>query len=374
MRAPAVMLPPREVEAAGRTWTVRRAWPTADGTCDLELTAPGVRGVRAGEWSAGGAFVADEVRDRRLSALAGLAESGEVVSWRRGRRAVVRADADGAFAKVVRPAAAASVVAAHRDAAEFRRGFAVPIPETDDADAGVVRLSRLPGRTLCDLGADARVSDDAVARAWRAWGEGWTAVLGTPGTTRGSGATDGPGADRARHSGADEAAVLERWLGHAASVSPLPAGLRATAARVVDGLVHGPAGERGVAHRDLHDKQVLVAGAGMPGLIDLDTAAVAEKALDLANLRAHVAWRRAQARLSAVRARSAIAVIDDVARTADVDPERMRLYEAATRMRLGAVYLFRPQWRALAEAWLDAHEHKDALTFGFGGAYAAGAR
>lgn len=344
------MLPPRQVEAAGRLWTVRRAWPTLDGTSDLELTASGVRGVRAGEWSAGQAFVADEVRDRRLSALARIAQRGEVVSWRRGRRAVVRDDTDGSFVKIVRQAAAASVIDAHRDAAEFRRGFAVPTPETDDADAGVVRLSRLPGRTLCDLGADARVSDDTVADAWRAWGEGWVAVLDGP---------DGSG-HRVPHSGEAEAAVLERWLAHAASVTPLPDSVRGQAERVIDDLVHGPPGVFGVAHRDLHDKQVLHGGSGMPGLIDLDTAATAETALDLANLRAHVAWRVAQGRLTAGRARAATAVIDGVAQRVEVDPERLRVYEAATRIRLGAVYVFRPQWRAVALSWLEGLARGDA--------------
>lgn len=336
---------PAVVRADGRAWRVGRAWPAPGGGYDLELAAPGIPGVRAGRWLDGRVLIEQPAGDARLPGLAAVARTGEIVSWRRGRRAVVRERASGAFVKVVRPHAAADVVRAHADATAFRGGFTVPEPlPSAPLDApGVVRLSLVPGRTLCDLGADDGVPDELVDRAWRAWAAGWRQVL-----TR---STDGM-----RHHGPhDEATVLRSWALAAAPLADDAGALAARAETIAADLVDGSAQDAVVGHRDLHDKQVLFDDghpAGAAGLIDLDTAAAVEPALDLANLRVHVAWREAQSRLSAPRAAAARAAIDTLAAAVGVDPERMRVYEEATRLRLGAVYLFRPLWHDAAQAWL----------------------
>ncbi|QLD11517.1 hypothetical protein [Microbacterium oleivorans] len=339
---------PAVVSAEGRLWQVGRAWPAVDGGHDLELSTPGAPGVRAGRWRAGRAVLEQPAGDARLPALAAVAGAGEIVSWRRGRRAVVRERAGGAFVKVVRPHAAAGVLRAHTEAAAFRDGFTVPepLPASPTDEPGVVRLSLVPGRTLCDLGADDAVPDALVDRAWHAWAAGWRRVLARSAV------------GMRRHGPRDEAAVLRSWALAAAPLADDAEGLAAHAETVAARLVDGAAQDAVVGHRDLHDKQVLFDDSGDPagaaGLIDLDTAAAVEPALDLANLRVHVAWREAQSRLSAQRAASARAAIDALAAAVGVDPERMRVYEDATRLRLGAVYLFRPQWHDTAQAWLRA--------------------
>ncbi|MCI2956218.1 hypothetical protein MN032_00830 [Agromyces atrinae] len=346
-------LVPRTIRAHERTWTVGRAWPAADGGSDLEVTAPGVEGVRVGSWRDGVVEIETGLHDRRLPSLADWATRGEIVSWRRGRRAVVRVGDE--YVKIVRPAAASSVVAAHVSAETFRRGFAVPevIGSGDEQEQGVVRLSRLPGRTLCELGADTRLDDAVVERAWNAWAEGWERVLGSgAGTVAGSGSGAGSAPGR-RHTGADECAVLQRWVGDAAGFARDGDDLRRRADRLTEQLGDDSGATFVASHRDLHDKQVLVADDGRVGLLDLDTATEAEPALDLGNLRAHVAWRGVQNRLSAARAVIARGAIDRVARSAGIDAERLDVYEAATRMRLGAVYVFRPAWRDAALTWLD---------------------
>lgn len=335
---------PPVIAAEGREWVVGRAWPAPDGVTDLELTAPGAPGVRAARWLDGRAVLEAPGSDARLPGLASIARGGAVVSWRRGRRAVVRESASGSFVKIVRPHAGPAVSRAHTEAHAFRRGFTVPEPmaSAPGDDAGVVRLSRVEGRTLCDLGADESLSDALVARAWEAWADGWLRVLGSS------------IAGMPRHDAHDEARVLRSWANAAAPVADDAAALTAYAEAVAARLEQGSVLELVVAHRDLHDKQVLFAGGTGAGLIDLDTAAAAEPALDLANLRVHVAWREAQSRLRRRRADAARAAIDRVVAAAGVLPTRMSAYEDATRVRLGAVYLFRPLWRETARAWLQA--------------------
>jgi len=337
-------LVPSLVTAHGRTWTVRRAWPRPAGDgADLEVTADGIVGVRAGRWCDGDVRVAEAVCDRRLPALADIAGDGEVVSWRPGRRAVVRLADGRGYAKVVRVGAAEPVLAAHAAGAAFSAGFARAAVTSAPTDAvrGVVRFAPLPGRTLFDLGADRRVAEADFAGAWNGWAEAWGMLL------------DAPSGETALHDAEAEARVLEQWMRHAEPHlgAEAPA-VRSASDRVTRALVSGPRDRTALAHRDLHDKQVMWEASSRPGLLDLDTVTTAEAALDLGNLRAHVAFRAAQGRLDATRAAVARAAIDGVARAAGVEPGRVHAYESATRMRLGALYLFRPAWRELALRWL----------------------
>lgn len=351
---------PEEVEAAGRRWRVRRAWPAAAvdgaGAVDLEVSSPGIAGVRAGRWSAAnGAGVNPEPVDARLPALRAVAAEGVVVSLRAGRRGVVRTSDGRSYVKVARHAA--RVRATHERAAAFSSGFALPgiVGQAGDEELGIVRFTALPGRTLHEIGADRDAPNDRVRRAWHAWANGWLSTL----------AADG--ADLPEHTASDEAGVLRGWVARAVSASPalapatgsetdaLPArAIRAAERRVADTLAAGTPTRVAVSHRDLHDKQVLWDEDAGPGLLDLDTASRAEVALDLGNLRAHVAFRVAQGMLDEERARIATTAIDGVADRAGADAARVAAYESATRLRLGCLYLFRPAWHSVALRWLAA--------------------
>lgn len=330
------MLPPREVRDENGRWRVRRAWPSSNG-CDLEVIHADGR-LRAGRLRGDRVELLADGADKHLPALARAWSTGTTVSWRRGRRVVLRTHDGSGYVKVVRPESVAAITRAHERAAAYRGGFATPDVALLDP-AGCVHLSRVDGRTLHDLGADPGIPDAEVRTAWDGWARGWERVLTAP-----------VAADAAEHSAADEAGILLRWRDHA-----LRAGVASTVAAAFDraaAALEMNAGEASApAHRDLHDKQVLWDGH-RAGLIDLDTAARAEPALDLANLRAHVGWRRGQGRLSASRAFAALNAIDGVATRANVDSERIAAYEASTRLRLGAVYLFRPAWHDRAVQWL----------------------
>lgn len=206
-----------------------------------------------------------------------------------------------------------------------------------------VDLERVPGRPLHELG-------DAGVAGWRRLARVW------PDVVRGAAAR----AALPEHTGAHEAAVLHRWL------------VRTRAAGALDALDAAAGGrgriERGVeracaalgedprpavvAHRDLHDGQLLWDGREL-SLIDLDTAAAAEAALDLGNLAAHVDLMRVTGRLGAAAHDRVLGLLDDVASRLPTTARRLRAYTDAARLRLALVHVFRPG----AGAWLAAWTH-----------------
>lgn len=332
---------PETVRRGDLEWRVARAWPATAGPMPVELrSTDGPDRVRGAWWSSGRLAVDDAGDDPALPGLTGL--DGQVVSHRPGKRAVVRAPGGEAYLKVVRPKKAAAVVAASDRAAAFGTRFVVPTLERDpSAEArGVVRFTAVPGRTLHALGADDSVTDAEWHDAWECWHDDWSAIAGT----------DAGGAPV--HDATAEADVVREWAEHAARALPdTAAAIRRSADEVTAGLLRHPSSRLVLAHRDLHDKQLLWDGARL-GLLDVDTVSAAEPELDLANLRAHVDLRVAQGHWSPDRAHVARTWIDRTAADVGADPERLVAYGAATRLRLACLYLFRPRWRAWAERTL----------------------
>ena len=112
-------------------------------------------------------------------------------------------------------------------------------------------------------------------------------------------------------------------------------------------------------HRDLHDKQLLWDGTAL-GVLDLDTACVADPALDPANLAVHADLRRVQGVWSPPAAHAVELSAEAVARVAGVDDARWGTAQLATVVRLACVYAFRPAWRDVVLAWAD--QRWEALT------------
>ncbi|MFV0375433.1 phosphotransferase family protein [Microbacterium sp.] len=329
-------IPPERTVIAGQAWRVSRAWPGEGGGMTVELRREGGgSGVRAGRWSAAGGFrLAAEGRDEHLPGLAGWAVRGTVVSHRLGRRAVVHSG-DG-FVKIVRPRRVQAVVAAADAATVFSPAFrcARHRREPDAEREGAVVWEALPGRTLHEAGSDRGLPVRDWDRAWERWAVAWRSVI----------AADPRGLPV--HGIREEAAVLRRWTEAAATVVP---GLAAgdAADRCVAALRDAGEGPAVPAHRDLHDKQILIDDDGGLSLLDVDTVCAADAALDLGNLRAHADLRARQGVWSPRRASIARRWIDDVA-AVTVPAERLAAAEAASRLRLACVYLFRPRWHALA--------------------------
>lgn len=326
-------LPPAECEHGGVRWTVRRAWPEGDGHIVLEATSPDGR-VRAGRFGADGIVLLEEGHDPRLPALTAAAAEGTVVSHRPGKRAVVRSADGGRFVKIVRPGRTAGILAGIERAAAVARWFRMP--EVLDHDETTVTFVALAGRSLHDCAAFSAAEWD---RAWAETAAAWARAV--------SGPERGAVRWGAVHDSAAEAEVLRTWCeraaplmgaertGYAAAVEEAAADLCAPAVR---------ARVRRPSHRDLHDKQLLWDAAAGPGLLDADTACLADPALDLGNLRAHALWRARQGVWTAERAATVLTRLREAGARAGVPSAATHLYERAALLRLGCVYAFRPAW------------------------------
>ena len=360
--------PLAELPATGGPLRLRRAWPRGRGHLLLEYVDPGGVSV-PGQWFADptrlaevaaetaltagpGKVVAVEERgvllqrggaDRRLAALPGMVddERATLVVHRPERRAVVRRrrPTGTTYVKVWRPGRAPAP----------SPSLPVPTPAVVAADTGVgvVEHAELPGRSLHELLGDPGVPDAEVSRAFAAAGAAVAALHGVP----------VPPSTPA-HDAEAEAGVVARWLGHALDHGALPAGSREPAGahlqRVRAMLADlAPARPGVLLHRDLHDKQVLVTPAGDAGMLDLDTLARGEAALDVANLLAHLELRVLQGRCPRSRAEGAAAAFVDAYRPGPAVTARLVAFAAASRLRLACVYAFRPSWAGVVPALLE---------------------
>ncbi|MPZ97216.1 MAG: phosphotransferase [Propionibacteriales bacterium] len=268
--------------------------------------------------------------DRRLPALARLASApgARLVAHRAERRGVVR-NADGSYTKVLRPGRLPAVVTAQPAYAGTR--LRAPRVLAEDRAGGTLRMSALSGRTLHQLLADPSVPDSDIGAVGRAVGSALAALHAVPVT------------GLPTHDAAAEVAVTRRWLDHAAGyglvdVTPLRRSLNRAMQRLAEGRPLAPA----YLHRDLHDKQVVIEPGLPPGLLDFDLAAAGEAALDLANLLVHLELRSVQGRCSVESAsRCAVAVVEGYGPSGAV-LSRLPAYLLTTRIRLAAVYAFRP--------------------------------
>ncbi|MDQ3529285.1 MAG: hypothetical protein M3425_04960 [Actinomycetota bacterium] len=278
--------------------------------------------------------------DRRLPALGGLADQGQLVVHRPERRAVVHLDdAEGdRYAKVVRPGRLQGLLAAGA-LAEASGAFITPRLLDADADAGVAVSAALPGRSLFEL-----LDSPRLIPAMSAAGEALARFH----------ATDVAEASLAHHTAADEVTVVNQWIAHCRTFAPAAAAAAESHLHtLMVAMVREPATHRALAHRDCYDKQLLDSGDGRCGMVDLDTLALAEPSLDLANVLVHLELRVAQGVLDRDRAQDAAAAL-----VAGYHPDaavrgRVPAYATASRLRLACLYALRPGWRHLTSDLLD---------------------
>ena len=106
-----------------------------------------------------------------------------------------------------------------------------------------------------------------------------------------------------------------------------------------------------ITHRDLHDGQLLWDGTDL-SLLDLDTAAMAEAALDLGNLWAHADLMAVRGRLGPETHARVRGLLDDLARTLPVTEQRLETYYRSSALRLVFVHAFRPSSHQWLPVWV----------------------
>jgi len=301
--------------------------------------------------------------DRRLVGLRNLlgGTGSTLVAHRPERRAVVRSADSRTFVKVVRPEQVADLATS-----AGWRPPGVRVPDVIDVDhgAGTVTTAAVPGRTLHELGPTATVA------AWRAAGRAVAALHAAP-----------VPAHARSHDLAAESKVARTWLERAAWHGTLSRGrveaMDAHVARALGRLrAAGPGPSAVTTHRDLHDKQVLLAGDDASGwsvsVLDLDLVAAAEPGLDLANLLVHLLLRDRQAALRSAGAAPAQAGSCAEAFLAGYgpvpDPERVADLAVVAAARVAAVYSFRTPITPGPEAGRDAAGEGAAAVDDVGGA------
>lgn len=379
MSAPAPAPAVEDVARVARELERHCAWPGAFAGCELridawlrlprdgvgvrfELAAPlpvrhalnGCFHLRLGESDGRheialegvGAALMPFPRDEALPGLhAAVHAGGQPLSWRPGRRAVVRARAaePTPYWKFVDRKAFARVQALlARPGMEplFASGLVRPVAIREEWSA--VAWAQARGTSLHDLAAaGAPIDVVRVAAAVRALRESGRDLLS-------SGALP-PFAAEA------EIETLERARQFAARVRPEVALAVAARARRLE----PPAGDAAPAllHRDLHDKQLFFRDDGGDGAgcdwIDVDTLAAGPHELDETNLAAHLWLRAEQGSAPAGRghARALLAAFGH-------DPDRLagaaRFFLATSLLRLACVYAVRPRWRRVPDGLLAA--------------------
>lgn len=363
--------------STGRALRLRRGWPRGTGHLLLQYVEVDDSGrtlaTVAGQWFADGDQFETVARqtaaafpalvttindrglmlqrggaDRRLRALTGILGHPEstLLVHRPERRAVVRRSGPAAttYLKVVRPDGRSPELGAMP--LEGLGGARTPVAIASDASTGTVECSALPGRALHELLGDAGVSQAETSAAFRATGAAVRGLHESP-----------PPAGARHHDAASEAEVTDRWtknsLAHGV-LSPAEAAAARSALADVHGRLAGlTAAASSLIHRDLHDKQILVDDHTGVGLLDLDTLAIGDPALDVANLFAHLQLRVLQGHATLDAAHVAADAFLEGYHPAPPLMERMVAYAAASRLRLACVYAFRPRWRGLAGQLLD---------------------
>lgn len=368
-----VTLPPDLAEVLGLPGALRvgRVWPRGPERLTLELM--GADGTRlAGQWfadatdrdriaaatrsratrpqhatlnraqdaqgrDAGLVLVQARGADRKLRALPGvLADEGAtLVVHRPERRAVVQRTTPGGrggdYLRIVRPGRTAALVRCAAEAGNVLAGlpgFTTPTMRSP-RDDGVVVTHALPGRSLRDLGA----ASLSGAR---------TGAAGLGRLLRHLGTVEPPTGLPPRHHRA-EIDWVGTWLGRVAAHLPhLHPHLAPRLNRVADHLHATVASPPGVIHGDLHDAQVLVAGDGSIGVLDWDTMAVGEVALDAGNIWAHADLRGLLGEWPAPHAETLWQAALDAWQPDADELARTAAYRRLILLRLACQYAFRP--------------------------------
>ncbi len=262
----------------------------------------------------------------------------DVAAYRAGMRCQIRYTARGtarAYGKIAFDREPGRRRRVHRETRDATNGGELRLPPPAGAvDAlGLDLVAAVDGRSLHDAlaeSADPRVVE-STARA--------LAELHR---------TAPAPADRV-HAAADELALVRSWVEWMSYLEP---SLAAPLARALERLAASlpESAPTSFAHRDFHDKQVLL-GASHLWLLDTDTACTGDPELDLGNFLAHLFLRGVQWKRAAGHQALEAAAIAGYG--AGGRPRATGWYRRATLTRLACVYQLRPRWRSVVPELLE---------------------
>jgi hypothetical protein len=223
-----------------------------------------------------GIFVQRGGADRLVPALRPLARrsGAQLVAHRAERRGVVR-DAAGDYTKAVRPRRVGALTSAL--VTIDLPSVAIPRVTRIDETRGTLTTRALPGRTLQNRLTHPTLTDDELASDGKRIGSALRDLHASTATLM-----------RRRHTPLEELRAARRWLEPATQYGLITAkGWQSEFSRAAALLGRGTS-EPALVHRDLHDKQILLADGLPVGLLDFDLATSGEPAIDLANLLVHL--------------------------------------------------------------------------------------
>lgn len=281
----------------------------------------------------GQASEVDPTADERLPGLVAALETGRLIAYRAGRRAVVRTPTG--FVKVVRPNRVHALVERHALLAESAGPFSVPAVTNATSD-GRIELARVAGRSLHHSirSNPARSLDDIgtlVAKLHHQPAPGWLPAREPD--------DQDAWVEISRRSPTSHLVAIEQ------AASDLP--LLEPKAEVI---VHG----------DLHDKNIFcnpnpADGAPRWALIDLDGLSKGSPEEDVANLAVHLELRNLQARTGLCFGARSRALYQSYQRLRPLDQERLLAVERHTWFRLACLYQYRASSHDLVPEVLRGH-------------------
>lgn len=267
--------------------------------------------------------------DRLPLVQSDLFRADQVISWRTGRRIVLRGSAG--YLKGWRASRFENVVARHRRAQETG-SFRIPSLVEVNADLACVTFEPIEGVPILEA-PDVQSAFESVGRMLRMFQAGARTDLDT-------------------HSHQDELELLDTLSTRIGGVAG-PAGKTWTAIRDRLGESVPQKTRTVLAHRDLHDGQFVWSEAGV-GLLDFDLLCRADSSLDVANLCAHLKLRSLQTPKTFDPTLSSACRSAFLAGYSSFEGEafesRVAFNEATTFLRLALLYSLRPRWSALVPA------------------------
>ena len=281
--------------------------------------------------------------DKKIPLVSRLDEPGflndhQIISYRPGRRIVLESvntkqDIVLKGYKKHKSPHAAKCYAIALSACE-QGGFDIPELLQYETQSDCLIMAKRVGKTPV-------IATDAIA-TWAGIGSCLQRLQSSPGTN-----------DLEEFSSRDELLVLdERARRFLLCIPLLPKGWQAGRDHLETALTKLPPAVMGLAHRDLHDGQFIVAGSTI-SLLDFDLICHADLALDAGNLLAHMKLRTLQGRQggdSSAFTACSKAFLFGLGRQDEPGFEsRLHFYQATTFFRLALLYALRPRWSHLTD-------------------------